>query len=81
MVDFSLPGYDGFTEYFPANIQLRMTASEFMYSIYTFMSLVVRKPFFGGFDQVLHKPGCTVTEDVKRHEILDLESRGIVLSV
>ena len=33
-----------------------------------------------GFDQVRHKPGCTVTEDGKRLEILDLESRGIVLS-
>ena len=32
-------------------------------------------------DQVRHKPGCTVTEDGKRLEILDLESRGIVLSV
>ena len=32
-----------------------------------------------GSDQVRHKPGCTVTEDGKRLEILDLESRGIVL--
>ena len=28
-----------------------------------------------------HKPGCTVTEDGSRLEILDLESTGIVLSV
>ena len=34
-----------------------------------------------GFDQVGYNPGCTVTEDGKRLEILDLESRGIVLSV
>ena len=34
-----------------------------------------------GSDQVRHKPGCTVTEEVWRLEILDLESRGIVLSV
>ena len=34
-----------------------------------------------GSDQVRHKPGCTVTEDGLRLEILDLESKGIVLSV
>ena len=34
-----------------------------------------------GSDQVRHKPGCTVTEDCESLEILDLESRGIVLSV
>ena len=36
-----------------------------------------------GFDQVRHKPNCrpTVTEDGKRLEILDLDSRGIGLSV
>ena len=28
-----------------------------------------------------HKPGCTVTEDGQRLEILDLERRGIVLSM
>ena len=33
------------------------------------------------FDQVPHKPGCTATEDGQKLEILDLESRGIVLSV
>ena len=32
-------------------------------------------------DQVRHKPGCTATEDGKRLEISDLESRGIALSV
>ena len=45
------------------------------------MSLVVRKPVIGVFDQVRYKPGCTATEDGERLEILDLESRGIVLSV
>ena len=30
---------------------------------------------------VRHKPGCTATEDDKRLEILDLDSRGIVLSM
>ena len=29
-----------------------------------FMSLVVTKPVFGVFDQVRHKPGCAVTENV-----------------
>ena len=32
-----------------------------------------------GSDQVQHKPSCTVTEDGKRLEILDLESRRTVL--
>ena len=45
------------------------------------MSLVTRKPVFWVFDQVRHKLGCTSTEDVKRLEISDLESRGIVLSM
>ena len=27
------------------------------------LSLVVRKPVFGSFDQVPHEPGCTATED------------------
>ena len=44
------------------------------------MSCDVRKPVFGVSDQVRHKPGCTATEDGYRHEISDLESRGIVLS-
>ena len=41
----------------------------------------MRKPVFGGSDQVQHKPGCTVTEDDERLEISDLGSRGTVLSV
>ena len=32
-------------------------------------------------DLVRHKPGCTATEDGERLEILDLESRGILLSM
>ena len=34
-----------------------------------------------GSDQVRHKPGCIVTEDGWRLEILNLESRVIVLHV
>ena len=45
------------------------------------MSLVVRKPVFRVSDQIRHKPGSTATEDGLRLEILDLDSRGIVLSV
>ena len=37
----------------------------------------MRKPVFGVFDQVRYKPGCTATEDGKRLEISDLESRGM----
>ena len=40
-----------------------------------------RKPTIWVFDQVRHKPTCTLTEDGYRLEILDLESRGIVLSM
>ena len=45
------------------------------------MSLIVRKPVFGFFDHVRHKPGCTAAGDDKRLEILFLGSRGIVLAV
>ena len=45
------------------------------------LSLIVRKPVLGVCDQVRHKPGCTTTEDDYRLEILDLGSRGIVLTV
>ena len=34
-----------------------------------------------GSHQARHKLGCTITEDGLRLEILDLESRGIVLSL
>ena len=49
-------------------------------SLHRHMSRDVRKPVFGVSDQVRHKPGCTATEYGWRHEISDLESRGIVLS-
>ena len=39
----------------------------------------MRKPVFGVSDQVQHKPGCTVTEDGWRMEVLDLESTRIEL--
>ena len=42
---------------------------------------VCEKTNYLGSDKILHKPGCTVTEDGWRLEILDLESRGILLSV
>ena len=45
------------------------------------LSLVARKPVFGVSDQVRHKSGCTTIEDGYRLEILDLESRWIVLSM
>ena len=41
----------------------------------------MRKPVFGVFDLVSHKPDCIAIEDGYRLEILELESRGIVLSV
>ena len=31
-----------------------------------YLSLVVRKLVFGVYDQVRHKPGCTVTDDSYR---------------
>ena len=34
-----------------------------------------------GSEQVQHKPACIVTEDDLRLEIMDLERKGIVLSV
>ena len=37
-----------------------------------------KNPVFRFSDQVPHKPGCTVTEDVYRLEILDLGSKNIV---
>ena len=45
-----------------------------------YMSRDVRKPVFGVFDQVRHKPGWEITEDSQRLEISDLDRRGIVLS-
>ena len=31
--------------------------------VFLYLSLVVRKPVFGGSDQVRHKSGCAATED------------------
>ena len=45
------------------------------------MSCIKRKPDFWNFDQVQLKPSCTATLFVKRVEMLNLESRGIVLSL
>ena len=39
----------------------------------------MRKPVFAVSNYVRHKPGCTTTEDGKRLEISDLESKGIYL--
>ena len=40
----------------------------------------MNKPTILVFNQVQHKPACTVTDDGWRLEILDVESRGIVIS-
>ena len=45
------------------------------------MGRVIRKPVFGVSDQVMHKPGCTSTEDDLRLEISDLGSRENVLYI
>ena len=44
------------------------------------MSMCMRKPTIWVSDQIQLKPGCTVKEDSQRLEILDLESRGILLT-
>ena len=46
------------------------------------LSLVVRKPVFrSDKNRAQHKPGCAVTEDGERLDILYLRSRGIVLAM
>ena len=45
------------------------------------LSLVVRKPVFGVWDQIRNKPDCTTTEDGSRLLISDLKNRGNVLSM
>ena len=45
------------------------------------MSLCMRKPTIPISDHLWRKPACTVTDAGKRLEILDLESRGTVLSI
>ena len=44
------------------------------------MSLVTRKPVFGVFDQVRHKPACSATETSQSLEIANVETRDIILS-
>ena len=45
-----------------------------------YMSLVMRKPVFGVFDQVRLKPACSAVEACESHEISNIETRDIVLS-
>ena len=45
------------------------------------MGHMARKPVFELSNQVLHKLGCTTTEDSWRLEMQNLGSRRIVLSV
>ena len=42
--------------------------------------LVTRKPVFGVCDQSRLKPACSATKTSKKLEILDIETRGIILS-
>ena len=44
------------------------------------MSLIMRKPVFGVFDQVRLKPACPATEAKQRFEISDIETRDIIIS-
>ena len=44
------------------------------------MTLVLRKPVFVVFDQVRHKQACSASETSLSLEILDIASRGILLS-
>ena len=43
------------------------------------MSLITRKPVLGIWDLVRLKPACTATEVRWRREILDIETKGIIL--
>ena len=45
-----------------------------------YMSLITRKPVFGVCNQVRLKPACSATETSQCLEILDIETRGIILS-
>ena len=47
---------------------------------HVYMSLVTRKPIFVVCDQVRHKPACAAKEARLRLVILDIETRGIILS-
>ena len=50
------------------------------YDIQNDMSLDMRKPVFGVCDQGRLKPAFAATEARQRLEILDIETRGIMLS-
>ena len=55
-------------------------------AVFTLNNVIIYEPRcektgLGVSDQVRHKPGCTATEYGERLEILDLESRGIALSM
>ena len=41
----------------------------------------MRKPVLVGSDQIRHKPGCKTTEDDQMLEILDNESKDIVVFI
>ena len=45
-----------------------------------YMSLVTRKPVLGVCDQLRLKPVCAATEARWRLEILDIETRGTIIS-
>ena len=55
-------------------------SSSFFYASAYYMSLVMRKPVFGVFDQVWLKPACSAKEARQRHEIANIETRDIKLS-
>ena len=40
----------------------------------------MRKPAFGVFNQVRHKPACSATEASKSNEIANIDTRDIILS-
>ena len=63
---------------FPVKSLCTKSISNFMSHVHhdsLYMSLVVRKPFFGVSDQVQHKPGCTATEDGLRLEISEFRKK------
>ena len=55
-----------------SNVLLRLSSD--------WMSCVTRKPVFGVFDQVRLEPACAATEARLKLEILDKETRDIILS-
>ena len=47
----------------PLSLNLVFTVKLLGVLLFSYLSLVVRKPVFGVSDQVRHKAGCTATED------------------